>query len=194
MNRRNSFFPADFKTRAEPDGKYIEGYFAVYRQQTKLWGDVYEMIEPGAFDKSLAENDIRCLFNHDTNVVLGRTGAGTLELKSDEYGLWGSVKINEEDREAVDIWARVDRGDLSGCSFGFLPSSERYEKAPDGSILWHVEEADTREVSVCTFPAYPQTEISARQADYTAYAEREKKINRDDRIANINQRLEALKC
>jgi HK97 family phage prohead protease len=168
MNKemRQAYFKSKLETRAEPDGdKYIEGYWAVYNQETELWPGTFERIAPGAFDNSIKNNDIRCLFNHDSGFVLGRQSAQTLELKSDNYGLWGKVKINEEDSQAVAVYARVQRGDITGCSFGFWPISEEYEEM-NGEFHWTVKEADTEEVSVCTFPAYPQTEIQARKKDY----------------------------
>jgi len=186
---RNSFFPGGFKTRAEPDGgKYIEGYFIVFNQKTELWYNMYEEIDPGALDKSLKDNDIRCLFNHNSDLVLGRTGNKTLELKKDKNGLFGVVRINEDDAEAMDVYARVSRGDINGCSFGFYPRSEEYEKQDDGTTLWRVLEADTHEVSVCTFPAYPQTEISARQKDFdVSHGE-----IRKNKIKELLNRLEKL--
>lgn len=163
---RQAYFKCNLTTRAEPDGgKYIEGYWAVFNQETELWPGTYEKIAPGAFDNSLQNNDIRCLFNHDSGFVLGRQTAKTLELKTDNYGLWGRVKINENDQQALAVYARVERGDITGCSFGFWPVSEEYEEK-DGEMHWTVNEADTEEVSVCTFPAYPQTEIQARQKDF----------------------------
>ena len=191
MKNRSSFFAGKFKTRAEPDGaKYIEGYFAVFNQKTELWPGIYEEIDRAAFDSSLAGNDIRCLYNHNDDIVLGRTGNGTLELKTDAHGLWGTVRINEDDRQAADAYARVARGDIDGCSFGFNPLSERYENLPDGTTLWRVLEADTREVSVCPFPAYPQTEIVARKKDFEANRAK----NRDERKKDIKKRLEDMKC
>ena len=149
----------------------IYGYFAVYNNRTQLWGDVYEQIAPGAFDKALLNNDVRCLYNHDTGVVLGRMSAGTLTLRSDAHGLYGEVRINTEDKQAMDIYARVKRGDISGCSFGFCPIDEPYEYI-DGKEVFTLREADLSEVSVCVFPAYEDTDIKARsklsEADKTA--------------------------
>lgn len=190
-DRRNSFYAGSFTTRAAEDGgKYIEGYFAVFNQPTELWSGTYEEIDPAAFDGSIRDNDIRCLYNHDTNIVLGRTGNGTLTLRTDAHGLYGSVRINENDKEAMDIYSRVARGDVDGCSFGFIPLSEKWTDMPDGSVLWRVLEADVSEVSICPFPAYPQTEIQARQKDFA-----EHQTNRRAAAAkNIKERLEKLKC
>ncbi|MDO5559414.1 MAG: HK97 family phage prohead protease [Oscillospiraceae bacterium] len=191
MDKRHAYFASELKTRAEADGdKYIEGYFAVFNQETNLWCDEYERIAPGAFATSLANNDIRCLFNHDTGFVLGRMASDTLELREDAHGLWGRVKINPDDSQAMNIYARVQRGDISGCSFGFFPLNEEWADRPDGGTLWTVKEADTHEVSICTFPAYPQTEIQARQADFKQHKERTLK----QRKAELKLKLEAMKC
>lgn len=154
---------AGTKLRAEGSEEefVIEGYFAVYDKPTLLWEGMYESISKGAFDKSLENNDIRCLFNHEAAMVLGRTGKSTLQLTSDDTGLYGKVFINQEDDEAMNIYQRVKRGDIDGCSFGFMPIIETPEPYKDG-VLYRVEEADTMEVSIVTFPQYPETEIQAR--------------------------------
>ena len=87
----------DFCTRAEGGNLYIEGYFAVFGSRYELWEGAYETIEPGAFDGQ-TNGDVRALVNHDTTLVLGRTTAGTLSLRVDERGLWGSVTINQQDQ------------------------------------------------------------------------------------------------
>lgn len=187
MEKRNAFFRSEFKTRSADDGgKYIEGYFAVFNQETELMPGVAERIAPEAFDNSLKNNDIRCLFNHNTDIVLGRVGSGTLMLRADAHGLYGSVRINEEDKQALDIYARIERGDIDGCSFGFFPVREEYEDRADGSTLWTVLEADTIEVSVCTFPAYPQTEITAAKRSFEAA----RAESRESRIKRLRQKME----
>lgn len=193
VNKRQSYFASKLSTRAESEDKYIEGYFAVFEQETELWDGCFEKIARGAFDNSIKNNDIRCLFNHDSGFVLGRfmpngMRNNTLSLKVDDYGLFGSVKINTSDTQAMDVYARVERGDISGCSFGFNPTKESYEEKDDG-WHWTVEEADTKEVSICTFPAYPQTEIQARQKDF----EQSQKRNIEQRKQEIKNRLENLK-
>lgn len=188
MNRK-SYFTSRLATRDEENEKYIEGYFAVFEQETKLWQGVFEKIARGAFDNSIKNNDIRCLFNHDSGFVLGRTASKTLELKVDAHGLWGRVKINPADNQAMAVYARVERGDISGCSFGFNPIKESYEERED-NILYIVEEADTHEVSICTFPAYPQTEIMARQKDFDKNQKQQIKV----RKKQIKEKLEGIKC
>lgn len=190
LNKRTSYFASKLTTRAESDGeKYIEGYFAVFNQETELWEGCFEKIAPGAFDNSLKNNDIRCLYNHDSGFVLGRNVSGTLELRTDAHGLWGRVKINQNDAQAMDVYARVERGDISGCSFGFDPVSEEYDCKDDG-MHWTVVEADVREVSICTFPAYPQTEIQARQQAVEEAKARSLTAVKE----KLKKRLEDLRC
>lgn len=190
MNKRYAYFKSDLKVRAEGDNdKYIEGYFAVFNQETDLGSGWYEKIAIGAFDNSIKNNDIRCLFNHDSGFVLGRMASKTLELRVDSYGLWGRVKINPNDSQAIDIYARVERGDITGCSFGFEPKSENYEEKSDG-LHWTVYEADTMEVSICTFPAYPQTEVQARRKDFKKSKTRELEMKKIE----LRKKLEEFKC
>ena len=163
----------ELKTRVEPDAQdmYIEGYFAVFNRQTELWPGAFEEIAPGAFDETL-NNDIRALINHDTTLVLGRNKAGTLELKTDSYGLWGRVKINPNDGDAVNLYERVKRGDVDQCSFGFNITSEETDWRDDGTVKWTITGIDLHEVSVCTFPAYEDTGVQARKAEVEQHRQR----------------------
>ena len=166
VKKRTAIFGSEFKTRAKEDKKIIEGYFVVYNERTELWDGVFEEISDKALLKSLQKNDVRCLFNHDANIVLGRTGNNTLQLKSDEYGLFGTLEINENDSEALNIYHRIVRGDINACSFGFYPTRETRHEDEDGSVRYVIEEGDILEVSPVAFPAYPTTEIAARKKDF----------------------------
>ncbi len=171
--RQTRSLQTELKTRAEPDGQdmYIEGYFAVFNRQTELWPGAYEEVAPGAFDETLG-NDIRALINHDTTLVLGRNKAGTLELKADSYGLWGRVKINPNDTDAVNLYERVKRGDVDQCSFGFNITSEETDWRDDGTVKWTITGIDLHEVSICTFPAYEETGVQARKAEVEQHRQR----------------------
>lgn len=153
------------RTRDDDNNPIIEGYFAVFNSVYELWDGATESIAPGAFDNTIS-GDIRALINHDTTLVLGRTTAGTLELKVDSHGLWGRVKINPNDQDAMNLHARVERGDVSQCSFGFFIVSEETDFRDDGSVHWTITEVDLFEVSACTFPAYEATSITARTKDF----------------------------
>lgn len=168
VNKRTSFLESQFRAEEQEDKLFLEGYFVRYNEETELYAGVFEEVAPGAFAKSLVKNDIRALFNHDSGLVLGRAGNKTLELKSDEKGLYGKIEINRNDPEAMGVYARIQRGDINACSFGFFPVKQDYENRSDGSTKFILREADLFEVSAVTFPAYPQTEIAARQKDVEA--------------------------
>ena len=140
----------------------IAGYFAVFNQETELYPGVFESIDSGAFKKSI-NGDIRALINHDTSLVLARTTSNTLTLKEDAKGLYGEIKINPYDTDALNIYERVKRGDVSQCSFGFLINQEEADYRDDGSTHFILKDLNLYEVSVCTFPAYEGTEVEARQ-------------------------------
>jgi uncharacterized protein len=168
VNKRTSFLESQFRAEEQGEKLYLEGYFIKYNEETELYSGVFEEVAPEAVTKALEKNDIRCLFNHDTGIVLGRVGNKTLELVSDDKGLYGKVEINRNDPQAMAIYARIQRGDINACSFAFHPVKEDYEIRTDGSTKFIIREADLYEVSAVTFPAYPQTEISARQKDIEA--------------------------
>ena len=151
-----------FETREENDEMIIEGYFTVFNSNYEIWPGMSESIAPGAFKNALA-GDIRALINHDTTLVLGRTAAKTLEVSEDERGLWGRIRINPKDSDAVNLYERVKRGDVSQCSIGFDIVTEETEFLENGDIHWTIKEINPLyEVSCCTFPAYESTNIDAR--------------------------------
>ena len=164
--------PTKFETREDGENPTIEGYFAVFNSNYEIAPGMSESIAPGAFSRTLS-NDVRALINHDTTLVLGRTKANTLELREDSHGLWGKISINPNDRDAMNLYERVKRGDVDQCSFGFNIVSEETDFRDDGTIHWTITEADLHEVSVCTFPAYEETAVSARKHDFEEIKKRQ---------------------
>lgn len=164
--------PTEFRAVQQGEDKYIEGYFAVFGSIYELWPGASESIDPHAFDGTLSD-DIRALIDHETRLVLGRTKASTLELKVDERGLWGRIRINTDDSDAMNLYSRVQRGDVDQCSFGFDILDEKTEYREDGSIHWTILKVKLYEVSCVTFPAYEDTSISARKDDYEQIRKRE---------------------
>lgn len=175
----------DVKTREEGGKRYLEGYFAVFGETYQVFDGWIETIERGAFARYLASGeDVKVLWNHDANIVLGSTENGTASLREDEKGLYGSVEINENDQDAVNAYARIARGDVNGCSFGFDVARQEEWWDDDGVYHTKLTEIDPLyEVSACTFPAYKATSISARNKDSLEEAKKryleaqEKKIN-----------------
>lgn len=162
-NRQLRTAATEFKTRNDEGDLYIEGYFAVFNSDYELGYGMSESIAPGAFSDTLSD-DIRALVNHDTTLVLGRTSVHTLEVTQDERGLWGKVKINPNDQDAMNLYARVQRGDVSQCSIGFDILDEETEYRGE-DVHWTIRKIKLYEVSACTFPAYEETAISARMRD-----------------------------
>ena len=177
---------SQFETR-EADGELsIEGYFSVFNSIYELWPGATESVAPGAFAETLG-NDIRALVNHDSTLVLGRNKAGTLELREDSHGLWGKVKVNPNDGDAMNLYERVKRGDVDQCSFGFMIEDEETEFRDDGSIHWTIRKVNLFEVSVVTFPAYEETSVSARKADLEAIQKRKAEKWRAEMSAKLNK-------
>ena len=189
---RRSYIPPSqhLTTREEENGdRFVEGYFIVYEEVTELFPGVYEKIARGAADESVAKNDVRCLYNHNDDFVLGRKLSGTAAFMADEKGVFGKVKINTEDHAAMDVYARVKRGDIPGCSYGYWPTKEHYEVMEDGSDLWVEDVVDVVELSICVFPQYEQTDIEARKADYSKRKEESlerRKVRAKKRLEDLN--------
>ena len=114
-------------------------------------------------------------------------GAGTLTLREDAHGLYGTIQINEQDTDAMNLYARVQRGDVSQCSFGFDIKSEEFVENPDGSVRWIIKDVVLYEVSVCTFPAYAETSVEARKNDLDTIRRREGELWKTKMKERINK-------
>lgn len=170
--RQTRAVPSKFETREDDGGLFIEGYFSVFNSVYELWPGASESVAPGAFSSSMGE-DVRALVDHETRLVLGRNKAGTLELREDSHGLWGKIRINTDDTDAMNLYNRVKRGDVDQCSFGFEIVKEDTDVREDGSVHWTIREVRLYEVSVVTFPAYEETSVAARKKDYETIRARE---------------------
>lgn len=148
-------------TETKAAGKMISGWAAVFGSQADL-GAFTETIRPGAFTRTLKEGcDCRLLNNHDPNQLLARTKSGTLRLQQDDIGLKFVASLPDT-RVATDAFALVQRGDLSGCSFGFelFPNGDSWPSDNQRELL----SVKLFDCSLATFPAYPDTSVSARSA------------------------------
>lgn len=165
--------PTQFKARKDDSSGdlFIEGYFSVFNSLYELWPGATESVAPGAFADTLS-GDIRALTDHETRLVLGRNKAATLDLKEDTRGLWGQIKINKNDTDAMNLYERVNRGDVDQCSFGFDILDEETDFRDDGTVHWTIKKVRLYEVSVVTFPAYQDTSVSARQKDFAEIQKR----------------------
>lgn len=153
-----------FQTREDGNGsRHLEGYFSVFDEPYEVLPGWIETIAQGAFTDTLRnDEDVKVLWNHNPDVVLGSTANKTAYLCQDERGLFGGAIINEEDQAAKDGYARVNRGDVRGCSFGFDILGQEESWDDDGTYRTKLTKIRLYEVSPCTFPAYQQTSILAR--------------------------------
>ena len=165
-NERRLLKSAEYRANEGANGeKILEGYAAVFDRTTDL-GWFTEVVKPSAFNKTLADGaDVRALFNHDSNYILGRVKSGTLTLSIDDVGLRFKVVLPPT-QYADDLWESVKRGDVDQSSFGFQVIKERWtyqnEGTQDETALRELLEVKLFDVSPVTFPAYEETAVTAR--------------------------------
>jgi HK97 family phage prohead protease len=168
------FIPrAQGEVRAEKrsDGKIgIVGVAAVVESLSEeMWG-FREKIAAGAFDKALALSDVRGLFNHDPNMILGRVKSGTMKVWV-EGGL--RYEIEELPASRADVAEAIQRGDVDGNSFSFTVAEDVWEYKADGSAIRTITEiGELYDVGPVTYPAYPATKVSARAMEMAKHEEK----------------------
>ncbi|MDD4985637.1 MAG: HK97 family phage prohead protease [Dehalococcoidales bacterium] len=146
------------EVRVAGEGRQIIGHAAVFNKLSEDLGGFKEKIAPGAFANTITNADVRALFNHDPNYVLGRTKSGTLSLIEDSKGL--AITIDPPETQwANDLIASVKRGDISQMSFAFRAVRDEWDDDKKVRTLIEVELFD---VSIVTYPAYPQTNVKIR--------------------------------
>lgn len=157
---RKVFALTELRADGEGEERTLKGYAAVFNQLSEpMWG-MREKIRPGAFAKTIQESDIRAVWNHNADLVLGRTKNGTLSLREDEHGLWVEIRPPATNW-ATDYLESIRRGDVDQMSFGFETVRDYWE-GEEGQQIRTLVEVRLFEVSPVTFPAYPQTEVSLR--------------------------------
>lgn len=156
---------ADLRAETREDGALVlAGYAALYNTETVIAGMFRESIADGAFTEAVGRDDVRALFNHNPDVVLGRTTSGTLRLDADGTGLRYEVTLNPADSEHQRVWQMVARGDVSQSSFGFTVDAQEWrETGKTGQLpLRVITRASLYDVSPVTYPAYASTTVTAR--------------------------------
>ena len=163
-------FACEFRSATATDGKIkFTGHAAIFDTPQDM-GPFTEQIAKNAFTRAIKEDDVRALFNHDANHVLGRNVAATLRMSEDDKGL--AVEIDAPDTQmARDLKISVDRGDINQMSFAFVPSKEEWAWDTE-PVKRTIVEVRLYDVSIVTYAAYPQTDVSARTFD-TAKKEKE---------------------
>lgn len=143
----------------------LVGHAAVFNSLSEDLGGFREQILPGAFADAIASDDVRALFNHDSNYVLGRNVSGTLRLAEDVRGL--AIEIDLPDTPTIRdlVAAPIERGDVSQMSFGFSvrPGGQDWAKDDEGRVVRSLKKLRLYDVSPVTFPAYRQTDVAVRE-------------------------------
>lgn len=170
MERETRVVTHVVEARTEAEGpRRLAGYAALYNRETVIGNLFREVIAPGAFRSALQRgDDVRALFNHDPNVILGRSSSGTLRLFEDESGLRYEVDLPDT-QAGRDLWTLVERGDITQSSFAFSVP-EGGQDWRDGGDLRVITDVRLFDVSPVTYPAYNETSVSVRSAAVAAKA------------------------
>ncbi len=189
MNNRKSLQARDIgqldNNQEATDKKIISGYFIVFDTETELYPGVREEVSPDAL-VGVDLSDVKALIDHDTAKVLGRTKANTLSLSVDSKGLYGEIIVNESDQEAMNLYSRVQRGDVDQCSFGFEILNEEMIQNSDGTVKFIIKSINLYEVSVVTFPAYQDTAVEARSKQIEDAQKRTLQARKDELKEKLN--------
>ncbi len=159
--------PCELRAASDDGSATIVGYGAVFNERSALlFGSFYEEIMPGAFDAVL-NDDVRALFNHDRNFVLGRTRSGTLNLSLDSRGL--AYVITPPDTQMVRdlVLTPLSRGDVTGSSFAFRVADDGDEWRKEGDFVVRTihKIAALSDISPVTYPAYEGAGSAKRSLD-----------------------------
>lgn len=160
--------------------KTARGYGAVFNQRSLDLGGFEEIVSPSAFDEVL-ENDVRGLFNHDPNFVLGRTTSGTLRLDVDETGLRYEIDLPDTQTVRDLVIEPMERGDITGSSFGFMVDEDEWSEGDDGRITRNIHKVGKLlDVSPVTYPAYPDTTVAMRSMSAATATKRNDLVTIDE--------------
>jgi len=185
---RRAFDLSELEVRSDEDFKKIRGYAAVFDKLSLPLYGFREKIRRGAFLESIQKDDIRALWNHDPNYVLGRNKAGTLLLEEDERGL--RIDITPPDAQwAKDLMKSIERKDISQMSFGFETQTDTWDKSDEKNVVRTLEKVRLFDVSPVTFPAYTQTSVGIRSAK-EVYEEYAASIQEDEAKEVIEEDME----
>ena len=183
------------KIEQREDGKArIVGHASVFNSLSEDLGGFREQVVPGAFAEAIEKDDVRGLFNHDVNIVLGRNRSGTLRLSEDTRGL--AIDIEAPDTQLVRdmVLAPIARGDVTQMSFAFMvrPNGQDWAKDDDGVWVRTIKRVRLFDVSPVTFPAYPATDVGLRELRAYIEAHPDADVPRGDLFVGAALRAAAL--
>ena len=166
----------ELRKNEQGEGRAV-GYGAVFNSLSENLGGFREVIAPGAFEGVL-DDDVRALFNHDSNLILGRNGAGTLALSVDEHGLRYEIDMPDTSY-ARDLSVSMERGDVTQSSFGFTVENDDWSEDEEGRTIRTITKFGRLfDVSPVTYPAYPEASVALRSLEKF----NEEKVKAEDSI------------
>lgn len=181
---------------ANPDVMAIKGYVVKFNERSSLlYDEWYERVAKGAFAKSLQQNTIKALWNHNSDIVLGSTKSNTLKLIEDDIGLRFDLELPNSS-QAKDIYESIKRGDVDGVSFGFYirENGDKWEYLKEEDVYERtLLDIDLIEISPTPFPAYPTSEVGKRSLEENNLKTREERVLEELKKAQINAMIELLK-
>ena len=158
--------------RAETTEEFIriQGYGSVFNKPYEVWG-IKEVVEAGAFEKTLRENpDIRGMFNHSPDFLLGRTKSGTMDVEEDAKGLRYEIRADAKDPQAISVARKITRKDVDGSSIAFFVHRDEWERDKDGRPLKRIlKEIELIETGPVTMPASPATSAKVKRSAEIGY-------------------------
>lgn len=190
-NERRTAHAGEIRAEANDSGeRIITGHAAVFDKFSQNLGGFVERIAPGAFTESIAKRDVRALWSHNTDLVLGRTGNRSLRLWEDSYGLAFELKLPDT-QLGRDTFTSIQRGDVTGMSFGFTVQEHEWKKSDGtGPHQRTLRKVDIFEISPTAFPAYEATDVSTRDAE-ALLAELTESWKQEERLWLLQDELEA---
>ncbi len=158
-------------TRSElraADDRTLSGYAAVFSSPSEDLGGFTETIRKGAFARAISSRqDVRCTIDHDYSRLLGRTKSGTLSLSEDDHGLKFKCSLPDTSY-GRDLVESVRRGDITGCSFGFICRKNAWPRTDLGEVI----DCDLFDVGPVCVPAYASTSVAARSITIDGHSRR----------------------
>jgi HK97 family phage prohead protease len=158
-------FNSNHEVRTEGETRKIKGYAAVFNAFAEIGDRFREKIAPGAFAESLSKDDIRALWSHNPDWIIGRNKNGSLKLQEDQHGLGFELELPDT-TIGRDTFENVRSGLVTGVSFGFRVLKDSWERGQEGKPhIRTLELVELIEISPVAFPAYEQTHVAARSSE-----------------------------
>ena len=187
MEKEIRIWDVQFRVVREENKAIVRGVAAVFNKLSENLGWFREQIEPGAFDEVMAD-DVRALFNHDPNYILGRTKPGTLRLSITDEGL--VYEYDDPDTTySRDLLKSMERGDITQSSFAFYVGDDSWGKDEDGNDIRTIKKISRLfDVSPVTYPAYPDTSVGKRS--FEAHKQEEAaRLKAEKDLKELNEKI-----